>query len=120
MAKVLIIEDDPDVRALEHMALQCSGHEVSTAVNGCDGYERLVSEAPCIVLLDLMMPVMDGLAFLKKRRENGVALDVPVVCVTAGGPDLVARARALGATGCVEKPAGVEELCTIVREYCGA
>jgi CheY-like chemotaxis protein len=117
---VLIVEDDPDMRTLERHALECGGYNVTTATNGAEGLQRLhKGDPPCLILLDLMMPVMDGLTFLAERRRSSVGQDVPVVCVTAAGPELMARARELGAVACVEKPTDFDDLCGVVRRYCG-
>lgn len=120
MPTVLIVEDDPDIRTLERHALEGGGYDVAVATNGREGLQRLRGGAvPCLILLDLMMPVMDGLAFLAERRKTHIGEDIPVVCVTAGGPELMARARELGAIACVDKPTDFEDLCEVVRQYCG-
>ena len=118
MATVLVIEDDPDMRELERTALACGGHDVVLAANGSEGLRALERDRPCLILLDLMMPVMDGLTFLTERRKRGVAPDVPVVCVSAGGDEIIAQAMRLGARECVHKPADLTELCERVEHYC--
>jgi DNA-binding response OmpR family regulator len=118
MATVLIIEDDPDMREIERTALSCGGHEVLTAHNGAEGLRALEDRRPCLILLDLMMPIMDGLTFLAERRKRRVAEDVPVVCVSAGGPEMVNHALRLGAKECIQKPADLDELCERVDHYC--
>lgn len=120
MQSVLIIEDDPDMQALERMALECGGYAVTSANNGVEGLQRLrgKSDPPCAIVLDLMMPVMDGLTFLATRERDGIGADVPVICVTAAGPELMEEARQLGAVACVEKPANLDELCALVGRYC--
>lgn len=119
LATVLVIEDDPDMRELERTALTCSGYDVMLASNGREGLRELERRMPCVILLDLMMPVMDGLTFLVERKRRGVATDVPVVCVSAGGAEIVSRAMRLGAQDCIHKPADFEELCDRVAKYCG-
>jgi DNA-binding response OmpR family regulator len=119
VATVLVIEDDPDMRELERTALACGGHEVVLAANGQEGLRALERRRPCLILLDLMMPVMDGLTFLAERRRRGVATGVPVVCVSAGGEEIVAEAMRLGAQECVHKPADLTDLCERVEHYCG-
>ena len=118
MATVLVIEDDPDMREIERTALSCGGHEVMLAHNGSEGLRALEGRRPCVILLDLMMPVMDGLTFLVERRRRGVAADVPVVCVSAGGEEMVSHALRLGAKECIPKPADLDELCDRVGHYC--
>ena len=117
MPRVLVVEDDPDIRALEHTMLECSGYEVDTAANGAEALDALERVRPCVILLDLMMPVMDGLTFLKERQRRAAG-DTPVVCVSAAGPELVAEALRLGASECLHKPADVEDICALVERYC--
>lgn len=118
MSTVLVIEDDPDMREIERATLGFAGHEVVLAANGCEGLMALEERRPCVILLDLMMPVMDGLTFLQERRKRGLAKGVPVLCVTAAGDDLTAHALHLGAHECLHKPADIDELCEKVAQYC--
>ena len=115
---VLVIEDDPDMREIERAALGCGGYDVLLAANGLEGIAVLEQQSPCLILLDLMMPVMDGFTFLVTRRERALAMDVPVVCVSAGGREMVAHAIRLGARECIHKPADVDDLCECVARYC--
>lgn len=118
MPSVLIIEDDPDMRALERLALECGGYDVTTATNGAEGLRSLQRQRPCVILLDLMMPVMDGITFLRERQKGSAAVDVPVICVSAAGPELLDQALRLGAAACVHKPADFDDLCELVGRYC--
>ena len=118
LSRVLVIEDDPDMREIERATLGSAGHEVFVATNGREGLEALERERPCVILLDLMMPVMDGLTFLAERRKRALATDVPVLCVTAGGEEMTRDALRLGARECMHKPADFDELCERVSEYC--
>ena len=118
MPTVLVIEDDPDMREIERTALTCGGHEVVLASNGQEGLRALEQQQPCVVLLDLMMPVMDGLTFLAEIRKLPEMQDVPVVCVSAAGKDTVTQALRLGARECIEKPADLDVLCDRVSRYC--
>ena len=95
-----------------------AGHTVMLAANGREGLQALEQQRPCVILLDLMMPVMDGLTFLEERRRRGLAQDVPVLCVTAGGEDMTAHAMTLGARESLHKPADIDELCDKVAQYC--
>jgi two-component system response regulator MprA len=118
MSTVLVIEDDPDMREIERTALSCSGHNVMLATNGVEGLQALAARKPCVILLDLMMPVMDGLTFLLERERRNVGADVPVLCVSAGGDEIVQQALRLGAEECIHKPADIDELCQRVSHYC--
>jgi CheY-like chemotaxis protein len=82
--EVLIVDDDPDcVDALRFLLEDC-GYRVGVARHGLEALEYFEGGGrPCIVILDLMMPVMDGLEFLDRRRANPVLADTPVIVLTA-------------------------------------
>ncbi len=109
----------PDTRELERYALTCGGHDVVLATNGNEGLRALERQRPCLILLDLMMPVMDGLTFLVERRRRGINSDVPVVCISGAGADMAAHAVRVGARECISKPADLDNLCSKVTQYCG-
>jgi DNA-binding response OmpR family regulator len=79
---VLVIDDDPNIRSLYATLLQDEGYRVETAVNGQDGLNHL-SCAPDLILLDLMMPVMDGHQFLERLRGLAKHRHTPVVVLSA-------------------------------------
>jgi DNA-binding response OmpR family regulator len=118
VSTVLVIDDDADMREIERTALVCAGYQVVLATNGLEGLRMLESQRPCVILLDLMMPVMDGLTFLAERQRLAIAEDVPVVCFTAGGREMQKHALSLGARECLHKPTDFDELCAHVRQYC--
>ena len=68
MPHVLIVEDDPDVREMLELVLQTSGYTTDTAANGQQALERVHERRPCLIVLDLMMPVMSGWEFRERRR----------------------------------------------------
>jgi two-component system, OmpR family, response regulator MprA len=118
MPTVLIVEDDADMREIERTTLGCAGYDVVEASDGAEGLASLERRRPCVILLDLMMPRMDGLTFLAERRRRQLADGVPVVCVSAAGPEMVEHAIRLGAQECIPKPADIDELCDRVEHYC--
>ena len=82
-ARVLIIEDDPETREMLRRAIQKQGWEVVEAENGRVGLEVLAAQAPGVILLDLMMPEMDGFAFMEELRRRPEWRTIPVIVVTA-------------------------------------
>ena len=119
MPTVMVVEDDLDFRELERVALTLDGYRVLTAGNGAEALALLKTEHPCVILLDLMMPVMDGLTFLRERGNVPEAQSVPVICVSAGGRDLSAEALRRGAVNCLPKPTDIDDLCATVGRVCG-
>jgi CheY-like chemotaxis protein/anti-sigma regulatory factor (Ser/Thr protein kinase) len=82
-AKVLVIDDNPDVIEMVQQILQGEGHEIIGAENGEVGLQRIEADQPDIVFLDLMMPVLDGFGVLEKLRANPEHMDLPVIVLTA-------------------------------------
>ncbi len=82
-AKVLVVEDDPDSRDLARRIAERQGWSVTEAVNGREGLERMVEVSPDVVILDLMMPELDGFEFLKEMRREPKWRTVPVIVVTS-------------------------------------
>jgi len=80
---VLVVEDDPDTRDLLERALTGEGWEVRVARDGAEGLRALDGISPCAVLLDLMMPQLDGFGFLEEMRQQERHANVPVIVVTA-------------------------------------
>ena len=109
MPRILIVEDNPDLAYGLRTGLEIEGYDVQVADDGETGLERARSWSPNLVMLDLMLPGMDGYRVLKALREGGS--DVPVLILTARGEeaDKVLGFR-LGADDYVTKPCGVLEL----------
>jgi len=101
---ILIVEDDRDIREILTETLQDSGFAVATAVNGLDALRvvRSLPLPPAVILLDLMMPVMDGYGFLEERRKDTALAAIPVAIVTAG--QSVERGRIGDEVRVVRKP----------------
>jgi CheY-like chemotaxis protein len=113
---VLVVEDDEDIRAAIAEILEGEGYEVAIAANGSEALEELQHmRRPCIILLDLMMPVMNGHEFLARIRETPRMQRVPVLVLTA-----VSTEAPPGARGLLRKPFIVEELLDAVQTLCGA
>src|SRR5438445_8229932 len=83
--KVLIVEDNPDVRRLYAIGLNQRGFEVKLAANGAEAVERIAYEKPDVILLDWVMPLMDGSEVLDKLSTDGAA-DVPIIVISGQQP----------------------------------
>ena len=119
MATILVVDDDPDVRTLLETCLSLAGFDVRTASNGSDALMRLHDSSPFLILLDLMMPVMDGVEFRRRQCAQPRYRDIPVVCLSARH-DAGKTATSLGLAGFFGKPFDLEALLAAVREYCPA
>jgi DNA-binding response OmpR family regulator len=118
MAKVLLVDDEPDILLMLRMSFEDEGHEVVMAADGKMGLEKLDAERPDVVVLDMMMPVVDGWGFLQGRAER--AYTVPVVVVSAkSDPADCRRALELGAVEYVTKPFDLDRLVGVVATVLG-
>ncbi len=104
--KILIIDDDDDIRRIARLSLgRLGGHDVVDASAGAAGIEQARRDAPDVILLDVMMPVMDGPATLAALRADPATADVPVIFLTAKAMKAeVERLLGLGASGVLTKP----------------
>jgi len=114
--RVLIVEDEPDIRDLLVFHLERDGYQVAKARNGADALRQAQVSPPDLVVLDLMLPEMDGLEVCRRLRQNPVTQTVPIVMLTARG-DEVDRVLGLemGADDYVVKPFSPKELIARIR-----
>jgi len=115
--KILIIDDEPEIVGLLAARLNANGYATTTAFNGTAGAEKALEERPDLILLDIMMPEVDGLQTLRKIKENEATKDIPVVMVSAKvqSEDQEA-AKVLGAVDFVAKPYKPDELMRKIKE----
>ncbi|MDE2292732.1 MAG: response regulator transcription factor [Elusimicrobia bacterium] len=115
MARILSIEDDPSIQQVISMALNLEGHEVDYAFSGEEGYQKIFSKRPDLVILDMMLPGMTGADVLKALHTHPDLRGIPVLVMTAYGGGsrgsvLEQTVRALGAVEYLQKPFRVAEL----------
>ena len=115
-SRVLIVEDEPDIRELVVHHLKREGYQVSAAASGEEALRQVQAAPPDLVLLDLMMPAMDGLEVCRRLRQDPATAMLPIVMLTAKG-DEVDRVLGLeiGADDYVVKPFSPKELLARVR-----
>jgi two-component system OmpR family response regulator len=118
LKSVLYVDDEPDIREVVEMALNLvSGITVKTCGSGASALQLLPSFMPDLVLLDVMMPGLDGPATLARMRSDAVLSRIPVVFMTAKAlPQEVDRFMSLGAVGVISKPFDPMHLAARVQE----
>ena len=113
---VLIVEDDLDTREMLGRFLELEGYKVETAEHGRRALERLGSGVgACVILLDLMMPVMDGWQFRQEQIRDASLADIPVIVVSAAGRE---RLEKIQANAYLSKPVDLDELLGCVTQFC--
>ena len=105
---VLVVDDDPDILEAICDILGTESYRVARAKNGLEALEQVAAERPDVILLDLMMPVMDGVTFAQALRQRPAAADVPIVIISADGNP--ARAASVQARGYLAKPFDIDAL----------
>src|SRR5690606_1684897 len=116
---VLVIEDDPDIAEILTMLLPSLGYEALSARNGAEALRLLETvDAPCLILLDLMMPVMNGWDFRAEQLRDPDLAKIPDVVMTGAGipPE---KMEPLGADGYLRKPIELEVLAEVVARWAG-
>ena len=116
MALILVVDDDPDVRDLVRDVLEHDGYEVSAAADGAMAFVQLQQHHPDLVLLDLMMPVVDGWTFLEQCAAQPAACRVPVVIMSAIARQPGRPAIPSWVTHFLDKPFSLVDLLGVVRE----
>jgi len=116
MARILIIDDNDDMLTMLQMLLERRGnHEVTTSNNGIDGLDKAFSELPDIIIIDIMMPGLNGYDVLNRLRADNRTLSLPVIILTARGQS-VDKDAALeaGANSHLSKPVDIQELLSTI------
>lgn len=116
--EILLVEDDQMIRESLSEALQFEGFSVTTAENGADAIEKLREiKHPCLILLDLMMPVMNGWEFLSYRKTDDVLITIPVAVISAASDNAIKKT--IGAERVFKKPLNITALFDWIEKYCG-
>ena len=111
-----MVDDDADIRDSLREVLEDEGYEVACVGNGREALDHLkaASPRPCVILLDLMMPVMDGWQFRKEQKLHPEIADIPLVVITATGK----RPVLVDAADLVMKPLDLNRLFEAIERYC--
>jgi CheY-like chemotaxis protein len=119
MSRILIVEDEPIIRRFLAEELADTGHLVITASNGAQALDYVRTQPTDIVLLDLLLPVMDGLQFLRERANQPQLQRVPVVVLSAAGIEALRLASKLHATAVLAKPLDLDVLSEVIDHVLG-
>ncbi len=116
--KILVVDDDPDIVEVVKMRLSANDYDVITASSGGEGLKKVASEKPNLVLLDIMMPGLDGFAVLEKLRQDANTATLPVIMFTAKGKSsALIKATNLRATDYIIKPFEAADLLAMIKKY---
>ncbi|MBW3670654.1 MAG: response regulator [Acidobacteria bacterium] len=113
---ILVVDDDDGVRSLVRAVLRRHGHNVETARDGAEALKKIREEAYSLILLDLMMPKIDGLEVMRKIEDEGITSHALIVVMTAADDSLIAQLDRRRVHGVIRKPFDIEELAEIVTE----
>lgn len=112
---ILIVEDDEAIRETLRLALELEGYSVATAADGKEGLEALSKiERPCLILLDLMMPIMNGWQFAEAIEKDMILAQIPIAVVTA----YAEKATSIKSKAIIKKPVDLDALFRIVEKWC--
>lgn len=115
---ILVADDTEDIRFLLRVTLEGGGHQVVEAADGREAVKLAAREHPDVILMDLSMPVMDGIAATRHLRAQPETSRVPIIAVTAHGGDHAWRTLAMdaGCDECVEKPVDLRRLSVLIGQ----
>ena len=118
--KILLVDDENDIREILRFILEHEGYETVEAVDGAQGYDKALSEKPDLIILDIMMPVLDGFGAAEKLKTNKDTFGIPIIMLTAKDePVDKEKALSLGIDKFIVKLFDLEELRHTVKEVLG-
>ncbi|HKQ99666.1 MAG TPA: response regulator [Pyrinomonadaceae bacterium] len=118
--KILDVQDDPCMRMLVKDYLEREGYEVVQASDGQQGIEAALREKPDLILMNFMMPVMDGDAATRRLREHPQMRDVPIILNTACQGEIIQELMASGFTDYIILPCDPRQITEMIQKYCPA
>ncbi|WP_206602972.1 response regulator [Leptolyngbya ohadii] len=113
--KILIVDDISDNSFLLQTFLETEGYQVEVADNGLTALEKVEAEPPALILLDMMMPGMNGFEVSRRIRQNKNLPPIPILLITGFDQPFVAEEKDLGINGFIRKPVDFTELITQIR-----
>ncbi len=118
--KVLVIDDSAVLRNIIVFNLKKAGYEIEQAVDGMDGMDKIREFKPDMIVLDIMMPRLDGFGVLEEKSKDDDIKAIPVIVLTAkGGEEDKEKALSLGVIGVLTKPFSPKQLINSVKQVIG-
>lgn len=115
--KILLVEDEKNIVLGVTICLRSAGLEVAVAEDGAEAIRKLETDKPDLVLLDLVMPKLNGLDALQTMKDNEATRDIPVIVLSARAQEEdIQRAMELGAADYMAKPFRPEELLAVIKQ----
>jgi len=117
MAKVLVVEDHTDIRKMMAIYLKMFKYEVIEAADGYEAVEKALEHKPDAILMDLAMPVLDGVDSARAMRQSDELADTPIVCITAYMDFYKQRAKDAGCNDVLQKPIDFGQLDSLLKKH---
>ena len=116
---VLVVDDDGDIRDAIREVLQDGNYQPVLAADGASALDQLrtAPQKPCVILLDVMMPVLDGKGFRTEQRNDPALSGIPIIVLSAHA-DAVSAAAEMSAEGFLRKPVDLNDLLHVVEQFC--
>jgi len=115
--KILVADDEPDARTLLKIFLEADGFRVIEASDGYDALDKAVKHRPDLIIMDMAMPLMDGVNSTRAIRRHDQISRTPILGLTAYGAFYEPRARDAGCTDVLHKPLDFSQLKPLVEQY---
>jgi CheY-like chemotaxis protein len=117
MKKILVVDDESDSRRMMRTFLEAIGHEVIEAEDGYEAVEVALAEKPDLIIMDMLMPLVDGINSTRTMRMHPELIAVPIIALTAFGSFYNSRAYDAGCTEILYKPIDLDKLEPVVTQY---
>jgi two-component system cell cycle response regulator DivK len=117
---ILLVEDSTDSRQMMRFLLQGSGYEVIEATDGIEAVDQAIDGHPDLILMDIAMPIADGIEAVEIIRQHENLDHIPIIAVTAYGDLYKDKALAAGCSDVIQKPLDLEEFESVIKRYIGS
>ncbi|MFH1783607.1 MAG: response regulator [bacterium] len=114
--KIMVVDDEKHIVKLISNRLIANDYEVTPAYNGEQALEKLLQEKPDLIILDIMMPIMDGYSFIKEARARGILGDIPII-VLSGKEKMTNLMESEGISAFIVKPCTADDLLSKIKEH---